>query len=85
MKTVIFEDGKHEYDFEQEDNKYTLYYSDNGEWTYPGEIAFEIEDTGNYINFKDLKLDYSEISQLYILLKFLCAKTKIQKANLEEL
>lgn len=86
--TPIFEDGKHEYDFEQEENKYTLYYADNGNWVHPGEIAFQIEDTGNDVKFKSRKpkqLDYDEISQMNILLKFYCADTKIEKANLEEL
>lgn len=86
MKTPIFEDGKHEYDFEQKDNNYALYYSDNGEWTHQGEIAFEIKDTGNEVKFKSRKpkqLDYDEISQLHILLKFYFADTKIEKAHLE--
>jgi len=83
MKTAVFEDGKHEYDYEELNGQHILYYSDNDLWIDPGEMAFEIEDTGNGVKFKGLELDYSELSQLHILLKSYFADTRIQKANLE--
>ena len=63
------------YNYVNKENKYTLYYSHNGNWRedLKGKKAFEIEDFGNgiCINPKLISkktLDYSEASELFFLL-----------------
>jgi hypothetical protein len=73
MEQIIV-DNKHEYDYKLEDINHELYYSDNGEWSYPGDLALEVIDDGNGLSVMDegkrlVYLDYSTAEMLLVLLK----------------
>ncbi len=70
---VIHVDGIHEYNLIQEDNKFLLYYCNNGHWSHPNTLVLGIENDGNgYKLIKPLekknRINYSEAEQLLILL-----------------
>jgi hypothetical protein len=72
----ILVDNKHEYDYKLEDTNHELYYSDNGDWSYPGELALEVIDDGNGLSVMEygkqlVYLDYSTAEKLLILLKLI--------------
>lgn len=76
MKTVIVNHHiklVHDYDLEKTDTGFKLIKSDNGEWSNPGEVAATLKDNGECIKIniggKKIKLDYSEIQELHILLQ----------------
>ena len=63
------------YNYDNKDNKHTLYYSHNDSWRedLKGKKAFEIEDFGNGISINPKlnsknKLDYDESIELFFLL-----------------
>jgi len=75
MEQIII-DNKHEYDYNLDKNHHELYYSDNGEWSYPGDLALEVIDDGNGLSVRDeekqlVYLDYSTAEKLLILLKLI--------------
>lgn len=86
---MIIVDGKHEYDyFLEDDNVHTLSYSDNGEWTYPNEIAMQVIDDGNglvVVFNEEGRIDYSEAEKLIILLKIINRDTKYELVTNKEL
>ena len=78
MEQIIV-DNKHEYDYNLEDTNHELYYSDNCEWSYPGDLALRITDDGNglAVTTEDEKLvylDYDTAEKLLILLKLINRK-----------
>ena len=78
MEQIIV-DNKHEYDYNLDNNHHELYYSDNGEWSYPGDLSLRITDDGNglAVTTEDEKLvylDYSTAEKLLILLKLINRK-----------
>ena len=78
---MILVDKKHEYDYELNDNVHTLRYSDNGEWTYPKEVAMNIVDDGNGLVVQldeEGRINYSEAERLLILLKIINKKYKYE-------
>jgi hypothetical protein len=75
MEQIIV-DNKYEYDYNLENNHHELYYSDNGEWSYPGDLALEVIDDGNGLSVMDeekqlVYLDYSTAEKLLVLLKLI--------------
>ena len=73
MEQIIV-DNKHEYDYKLEDTNHELYYSDNGDWSYPGELALEIIDDGDGLDVRTgegslVYLDYYTAEMLVVLLK----------------
>lgn len=89
MGSMIIVDGKYEYDYSLEDgNVHTLRYSDNGDWTYPKEIAMQITDDGDGLGIyldKETRIDYSEAEKLLILLKIINRDTKYEIVTNKEL
>jgi len=78
---MILVDKKHEYDYELNDNVHTLRYSDNGEWTYPKDVAMNIVDDGNGLVVQldeEGRINYSEAEKLLILLKIINKKYKYE-------
>ena len=78
MEQIIV-DNKHEYDYNLDNNQHELYYSDNGEWSYPGDLALRITDDSNglAVTTEDEKLvylDYDTAEKLLILLKLINRK-----------
>lgn len=76
----ILVDNKHEYNYKLEDNYHKLYYSDNGDWTFPNQISLIITDDGNglAVSTEDesiVYLDYSTAEKLLILLKLINRET----------
>ena len=78
----IFVDDQYDYDYQEVDGVHTLYYSNSSSWTNHtrGEIALQIEDHGNGLSIQEFKkeIDYSEASQLLILLKIIEEPTKYE-------
>jgi hypothetical protein len=79
MEQIIV-DNKHEYDYKLEDTNHELYYSNNGDWSYPGELALEIIDDGNGLSVMEygkqlVYLDYDTAEKLLILLKLINRET----------
>jgi len=76
----IFVDDQYDYDYQEVDGMHTLYYSNSSSWTshVRGEIALQIEDHGNGLSIKRFEIDYSEASQLLILLKIIEEPTKYE-------
>ena len=73
MEQILI-DNKHEYDYKLEDANHELYYSDNGDWTKPEELALEIVDDGDGLDVRTtdgslVYLDYHTAEMLVILLK----------------
>lgn len=63
-----------EYRVIQDDDKYTLYYSEAEHWTYKGKEILSAEDTGDGIEWstklpKDM--DYSTFEHVWILMGFI--------------
>ena len=78
---MILVDKKHEYDYELNDNVHTLRYSDNGEWTYPKDVAMNIVDDGNGLVVQldeEGRINYSEAEKLLILLRIINKKYKYE-------
>jgi hypothetical protein len=76
----IIVDKKYEYDYNLDRNYHELYYSDNGEWSYPGDLALRITDDGNglAVTTEDeglVYLDYDTAEKLLILLKLINRET----------
>lgn len=73
------ESKSHEYDLKVETNidgdiHYALYHSYNNIWTRPGEIILCAIDNGNGFTFTlpvSNKMSYSDVTELYILLRFI--------------
>jgi hypothetical protein len=73
------ESKSHEYDLKVETNTdgdihYALYHSHNNIWTHPGEIILCAIDNGNGFTFTSPvsnKISYSDVTELYILLRFI--------------
>jgi hypothetical protein len=68
----IFVDNEYSYDLEQTENKVSLCYSNNGVWTNPGQHIFSLVDDGNSYRiegnfYKEGKIQYDELTELYIL------------------
>jgi len=86
---MILVDKKHEYDYELNDNVHTLRYSDNGEWTYPKDVAMNIVDDGNGLVVQldeEGRINYAEAERLLILLKIINRKYKYEVVTkIEEL
>lgn len=81
----IFVDNEYAYDLEQTEDKVSLYYSNNGVWTNPGQHIFSLVDDGNGYKIegdfhKEGKIQYSELTPLYILF----AKVKDCKVEVVE-
>ena len=75
MEQIII-DNKHEYDYNLDNTRHELYYSDNGEWMNSGEIAIEIFDDGDGLDVRTgegslIYLDYDTAEMLVILLKLI--------------
>ena len=89
INNMILVDKKHEYDYEVKDNVHTLRYSDNGEWTYPKDVAMSIVDDGNGLIVQldeEGRINYSEAERLLILLKIINKKYKYEMVTkIEEL
>ena len=73
MEQILI-DNKHEYDYNLDNDQHELYYSDNGEWSYSGDLALRITDDGNGLEFTTedgnlVYLDYHTAEMLVILLK----------------
>ncbi len=73
MEQIIV-DNKHEYDYKLEDTNHELYYSDNGEWTHPGDLGLEIVDDGDGLDVRTedgslIYLDYDTAEMMLVLLK----------------
>ena len=80
-KIPIFIEQIYEYDLVIEEHKYTLYFSNESQWTEKckGKICFEYNDTGNEIKFTQKQkgiLDYMELSCLSIILRFISIENK---------
>ena len=85
---MIIIDGKHEYDYEVNNNIYTLKYSDNDYWTYPKKVAMQVVDDANglVVQFDDEgRINYSEAEKLLILLKMIDRNTKYEVVTNKEL
>jgi hypothetical protein len=74
---ILILDPEHnvEHFFEQEDDIYTLRYSNGRQWEerIRGKIAMQIEETGNGYKITGFKkdLDYAQMEYLQILLSFM--------------
>lgn len=79
MEQILI-DNKHEYNYKLDDQNHELYYSDNGDWTFPNSLALEVIDDGNGLSVMDeekqlVYLDYSTAEKLLILLKLINRET----------
>lgn len=75
MEKILI-DNKHEYDYNLDNTRHELYFSDNGEWTHPGDIGLEIFDDGDGLDVRTqdgslIYLDYHTAEMLTILLKLI--------------
>lgn len=73
MEQIII-DNKYEYDYKLEDTRHELYFSDNSEWTRPGDMCLEIFDDGDGLDVRTddgslIYLDYHTAEMLTVLLK----------------
>lgn len=73
MEQIII-DNKYEYDYKLEDTNHELYFSDNGDWTKPTDLALEIVDDGDGLDVRTqdgslIYLDYHIAEMLVVLLK----------------
>jgi len=85
---MIIIDGKHEYDYDVQDNVHTLRYSDNDSWTYPKEVAMQIVDDGNGLVVQlddEGRINYAEAERLIILLKIINKSTKYEVVTNKEM
>ena len=88
MEQIII-DNKLDYVYYFDFNHHELYYSDNGEWSYPGDLALRITDDGNglAVTTEDEKLvylDYDTAEMLTILLKLINRKTTYEVVTKKE-
>jgi hypothetical protein len=87
MKQQIFIDDEYQYDYENNGELHTLYYSKNEYWftDIRGSISMEIQDSGNGLSiktdFSKKLIDYSQASELFILLKLINEPSKIEIAT----
>lgn len=79
----IFAAGKHDYTvyIEETDNGtlYSLYYSDAGHWTFPGELVISAEDNGDTIKLSQKlgkEIDYSTLVEVKILFNMITNQDK---------
>lgn len=73
MEQIII-DNKHEYDYNLDNNHHELYFSDNGDWTKPADLALEIVDDGDGLDVRTqdgslIYLEYDTAEMLVVLLK----------------
>jgi hypothetical protein len=73
MEQILI-DNKHEYDYKLEGTTHGLHFSDNGEWTHPGDLGLEIVDDGDGLDVRTqdgslIYLDYHTAEMLVVLLK----------------
>jgi hypothetical protein len=73
MEQILI-DNKHEYDYKLEDTNHELYFSDNGDWTKPADLALEIVDDGDGLDVRTqdgslIYLEYDTAEMLVVLLK----------------
>lgn len=63
---------RHDYDLVQNDDTTIIRFSNNGTWTYPGEVCGSLVDDGNGVKIKidDIKINlgYADLERLLILL-----------------
>lgn len=88
MKKILV-DNKHEYDYKLEDTRHELYFSDNSEWTRPGDIGLEIVDDGDGLDVRTndgslIYLDYHTAEMLIILLKLINRETTYEVVTKKE-
>ena len=87
MKQQIFIDDDYQYDYENNGELHTLYYSNNDYWftDIRGSVCMEIKDSGDGISikteFNKKLIDYSQASELFILLKLINDPSKIEIAT----
>lgn len=79
MEQILIND-KHEYDYKLNNNKHELYFSDNSEWTRPGDVCLEIFDDGDGLDVRTgdgslIYLDYHTAEMLTVLLKLVNRET----------
>ena len=88
MEQIII-DNKHEYDYKLEDTNHELHFSDNSEWTRPGDLALEIVDDGDGLDVRTedsslIYLDYHTAEMLTILLKLINRETTYEVVTKKE-
>lgn len=88
MEQILI-DNKHEYDYRLNNNHHELCYSDNREWTWPGNLALRITDDGNGLavttEYESLVyLDYHTAEMLTILLKLINRETTYEVVTKKE-
>ena len=88
MEQIII-DNKHEYDYKLEDTNHELYFSDNGDWTKPTDLALEIVDDGDGLDVRTqdgslIYLDYHTAEMLTILLKLINRKITYEVVTKKE-
>jgi hypothetical protein len=88
MEQILI-DNKHEYDYNLDNDQHELYYSDNGEWSYSGDLALRITDDGNGLEFTTedgnlVYLDYHTAEMLTILLKLINRKITYEVVTKKE-
>lgn len=87
MKQQIFIDDEYQYDYEKKESTHILYYSNNDYWLNDirGSVCMEIKDSGDGISikteFNKKLIDYSQASELFILLKLINEPSKIEIAT----
>lgn len=87
MKQQIFIDDEYQYDYENNDGLHVLYYSNNEYWysDIGGTLCMAIKDSGNGLSitteFNKKQIDYSQASELFILLKLINDPSKIEIAT----
>ena len=70
-KLEVFIDNSHEYTYEFDGEYHRLYYSENLEWTLPGDIAISIQETQEGYKIPEGLIDYSDACQLHIILSII--------------
>lgn len=76
VRNIINQPREHDYNIKNKKRKTILYYSDNSEWTRPGDKVAVLEDDGDgyKIGLKDMDnsiiLNYAQAQELLILLSY---------------
>jgi hypothetical protein len=88
MEQIII-DNKHEYDYKLDNTRHELHFSDNDEWTRPGDVGLEIFDDGDGLDVRTddgslVYLDYHTAEMLTILLKLINRKTTYEVVTKKE-